>query len=129
MPYTLQSHVTPNGLRVTRHVSKGRITAIEAAEIMKLISKGGPHYGLPLLVISDDSTEVAPEARRIFTTPTDEEPLPSAIVSTSVVMRVTINFIGRVNGNHKMKLFATEAEAVQWLEEVCLPAKPAAGTP
>jgi hypothetical protein len=125
MPYQLQRDTTPAGVSIVRLDSSGRILAVDATEMMKEISPGGQHHGLPMLVISNDGVEVTAEARRIFTQRVgDEAGPPTAIVSTSMVMRVTINFISRVNGNTNMRLFSTEPDAVQWLDAMCAPQEP-----
>ena len=41
----------------------------------------------------------------------------TGIITTNPVMRVTANFLIRVNKVKKQRLFSKEAEAVQWLEE------------
>jgi hypothetical protein len=123
MPYQLSHDKTPAGVPMVRYISSGRILAGEAAELMTQISAGGPFYGLPMLVISMEGVEVTAEARRVFTQRIDDEKgAPTAIVTTNVVMRVTINFIGRVNRGANMRMFATEAEALRWLDEQCAPA-------
>ena len=33
------------------------------------------------------------------------------------LLRVTINFVTRVTGNRKVKMFGSEAEATRWLDE------------
>ena len=125
MPSQLQRDTTPAGVPIVRLSSTGLIQAAEAADLMKEISPGGQHHGLPMLVISGDGVEVTAEARRVFTQRVgDEEGPPTAIVSSSMVMRVTINFIGRVNGNANMRLFSSEPEAVQWLDQMCAPKEP-----
>jgi len=121
MPYSLNTDQTPNALRITRLITHGKITDDEAVQLMKELAPGAAHHGLPMLIVNADNTEVTAAARRIFTTQVgNDASRPAAIVTTSVVMRVTVNFIGRVNGNHSTKLFATEAEAVAWLEQTCL---------
>src|SRR5262245_50041624 len=105
MSFSMKSDVTPEGLRITRLDSSGRITESEAAAMMKALSPGGEHHGLPLLVVSEPGTEVTADARRVFTTGiVDDLGLPAAIVSASVVLRVTVNFISRVNGNPRTRL-------------------------
>jgi hypothetical protein len=122
MPYTLKIEETPNALRITRLTTSGRITEPEADELMKELAPGGPYSGLPMLAVTGENTEVTADARRVFTTRVGVDgAVPSAIVTTSAIMRVTVNFIGRVNGNHTTRLFANEREAIQWLEQTCLP--------
>lgn len=119
MAFQLKRDTTPLGVTILRLVSSGRITGAEAADIMKEIAPGGAHHRLPMLVISKDDVEVTAEARRVFTRRVEDGDPPTAIVSTSTVLRVTVNFIGRVNGNNNMRLFAGEPEALRWLDTQC----------
>ena len=129
MPTNVEIETTANHLRIARMISSGRIASAEAHAIMKDIEPGGRYHGLPLLCIVDDTVEMNADARRIFTArPNDSANPPSAIVTQSTVMRVTINFISRVNGQMNTRLFATEGEAIRWLEETCAQ-KPKAATP
>lgn len=124
MPYSLKTDETPNGLRITRLHTSGRITETEADALMRELAPGSRYQGLPMLAVTGDDTEVTADARRIFTTRVGiEGALPSAIVTKNAVMRITVNFIGRVNGNHSTRLFGNEPEALTWLEQTCLPKK------
>jgi hypothetical protein len=61
---------------------------------------------------------MTPEARALFANrrnPSATEWI--ALVLGNPLMRVTSNFILRMNGNPRRRLFSTEAEAVQWLDE------------
>lgn len=121
MPYQFTRQTTPRGVSILRNVSTGRVTADEAGALLKDLAPGGPYHGLPMLVLSD-AIEITPEARRVFTqTIGDKVGPPMAIVSTSTMLRVTINFISRVNGTANLRFFATEAEALRWLDEACAP--------
>jgi len=130
MPFSLQNERTLSSLRITRLTISGKITEEEATDLMTKLGREGGFGGIPLLVISDPSTDIGAGARRIFTAQADatQPVMPTAVVTKSAVMRVTVNFIGRVNGNQNTKMFATEAEAVRWLEETCAPATAAKGT-
>lgn len=121
MPYSLVHDQTPKGLRITRLNISGKMSAEEAANLMVELGPGGRHADLPLLVISDPSTDIGAGARRIFTSgQSPDQPQQvrgTAVVTQSALMRVTVNFIGRVNRNQSTRLFATEAEALGWLEQ------------
>ena len=41
----------------------------------------------------------------------------TAVVVTNPVIRVTVNFLMRINKNRKLRLFTREAEAIRWLDE------------
>jgi hypothetical protein len=123
MPYTLKLEQTPKGLDITRLHTRGRITETEADALMHELSASA-YSRLPMLAVTGQDTEVTADARRVFTTRVGTDgALPSAIVTTNAVMRITVNFIGRVNGNHNTRLFATEREAMLWLEQMCLQKK------
>jgi hypothetical protein len=120
MPYQLTRDTTPLGVPILRNVSHGRVTAAEAADLLKDLGPGGPFHGLPMLVLTE-VVDVSPEARRVFTqTAGDKAGPPVAIVSKSTVLRVTVNFISRINGAANLRFFASEADALCWLDEVCV---------
>jgi hypothetical protein len=119
MPYQFKRETTPGGVPMLRNHSSGRVTAAEAVELLRDLSPGGAYHGLPMLVITD-VIEITPEARRVFTQSVGEKAgPPMAIVSSSTVLRVTVNFISRVNGTANLRFFATEAEALRWLDDAC----------
>jgi hypothetical protein len=117
MPYTLQTEHTPSGAPITRMTVSGTIDVVEATSMMKEIGPNGPHGQLPMLIITDDSTDVTAAARRIFTTNMGSDAARiSATVITNVVLRVTTNFINRVNRSTHTRTFANAAQALEWLD-------------
>src|SRR5690349_10875419 len=102
MPYSIEPSQTASELRITRLTLSGVVTEGEAGQLMAELSPGGVHSGIPMLVLTDASTEIGAAARRIFTSNADKgaEAVLAAVVTQSVVFRITVNFIGRVNGNN-----------------------------
>jgi len=79
---------------------------------------GGPYHGLSLLVGAQKVKTMLPEARAVFANRRAPPPTEwMAVVLTNPIVRVTSNFILRMNGNARRRLFSTEREAVQWLDE------------
>jgi hypothetical protein len=117
MSYLLSTDRSPSGHSITRMTVSGTIDVDEANAMMKEIGPTGPHGQLPMLIVTDKSTDVTAEARRIFTSNlgTDTSRI-SAIVVTNVVLRVTTNFINRINRSTDSRMFASEADAMTWLD-------------
>ncbi|HVE81605.1 MAG TPA: hypothetical protein VND93_02110 [Myxococcales bacterium] len=118
MPYQPSSFQLPGGARCARMELSGVITAEEAAGMLAHLDPGGRFHGLSLLVLAEKVERMTSEARSVFggrRNPPEQEWM--AIVLTNPIMRVTSNFILRMNGNVKRRLFPTEAEAVRWLDD------------
>mgnify|MGYP000949823967 CR=1 FL=1 len=119
MPIKLTHHETPKGHRYARTHSSGVVTGEEAEAVMAQLVPGQPGHAVGVLSVVDPGTEMRPEARRAFTSSNGlaAEQLPVAIVVTSAPLRVTLSFVMRVVGTAlKTRFFATEAEALVWLE-------------
>jgi hypothetical protein len=86
---------------------------MEAGE--KQLGVGGALHGLPILSLSQKVTSVSSDARRLMSG--REAEVWTAVVVTNPVIRVTTNFLIRVTGSKKQRLFTTEAAAIQWLDE------------
>jgi len=119
MPITFAVSQLPSGARCVRLECRGAITKEEAEALSKEIGIGGPLYGIPILSLTQGVVSVSAEARQVFARHRDlgVQPDWTAVVVASALMRVTANFLMRVNKVKKQRLFSTEAEAVQWLEE------------
>jgi hypothetical protein len=118
MPYEISTFTLPCGARAARVRIHGVFEGHEASAAMGNWAPGGPMHGVPGLVLTQEVTRAAPEARSIFggwkETSTTEW---FAVVVTSPVLRVTGNFILRVSKSTRRKMFTTEADAVRWLDE------------
>ncbi|HEY8207130.1 MAG TPA: hypothetical protein VIG99_06605 [Myxococcaceae bacterium] len=118
MPYELSTFTLPCGTRAARVDFTGSLTGEEATGLMKNWEVGQPLYGLPTLVQTQEMKEMAPGARAVFGGWKETGPYEwYAIVINNPVIRVSANFIMRVSRTTRRRLFTSEAEAVQWLDE------------
>jgi hypothetical protein len=86
---------------------------------MQQIESGAPLFGLPQLHLTQHMQKMSPEARSLFSARTKggAEKVWSAVVGSSPLIRVTVNFLLRVSTSRTTKMFASEAEAIAWLDE------------
>jgi hypothetical protein len=119
MPITATVSQLPSGARCVRLECSGQITREDAEALSKQIGFDGPWFRIPILSLSQGAVSVSVEARHVFGQRRDlyAQANWTAVVVASPLMRVTANFLMRVNRMKKQRLFSTEAEAVQWLEE------------
>src|SRR5687767_15120732 len=81
------------------------------------LKPGGPLHGLPLLILLQRLAPLSPEVRRtVGQIGLEEVETWEALVVNNPVVRVTINFVMRIQGRKKTKLFSGEREAIQWLD-------------
>ena len=118
MPYEISTFTLPCGARAARVKITGTFEGPEAHSAMDNWAPGGALHGVPGLVLTQEVKAATPEARSIFggwkeTSATEW----FAVVVTSPLLRVTGNFILRVSKSTRRKMFTTEAEALQWLDE------------
>ncbi|HEY8206932.1 MAG TPA: hypothetical protein VIG99_05605 [Myxococcaceae bacterium] len=134
MPYVFTTFTLPCGTIALRADGSGTITGEDAGILMKRIGPGGANSGMPFLVLTQQMTKVSPEARQLFSHPTGPG-VPQAwcaLVITSPLIRVTLNFLTRVSrsATGSFKSFAAEPDAIRWLDErvrqdgPTMPAKP-----
>jgi len=119
MPITATLNQLASGVSYVRLECLGDIVKEDAEAISKEIGAGGPLSGIPILALTQRVGSISAEARKVFGDRGDlsAQETWTAIVATNPVMRVTANFLMRLNRVQKQRLFSTEAEAVQWLEE------------
>jgi len=119
MPYQASFFQLPCGARCSRVDASGNFSGEDAAALIKDWEAGGPLHGMPALVQTSHMTSASSDARRLFSRRPDpgrEEPWV-AVVVTNPMIRVTVNFVTRIQGGKKMKLFAGEEESIQWLDD------------
>src|SRR4051812_9597487 len=118
MPYELSTFTLPSGARAGRIKIGATLDEAEARSMVGNYAPGGSLYGLPTLVLMQETKEMTPESRAFYSSwkeATDTEWF--ALVITNAVMRVSVGFIFRVAKTTRRQIFATEAEAIQWLDE------------
>ncbi|HEY8207129.1 MAG TPA: hypothetical protein VIG99_06600 [Myxococcaceae bacterium] len=118
MPYELSTFTLPCGARAGRIRIGGTLDEAESRTMMTNYAPGGPMYGLPTLVMMEETKDLTPESRAFYSAwkePSNTEWY--AFVITNAVLRVSISFIFRVAKTKRRVIFATEAEAVAWLDE------------
>jgi hypothetical protein len=96
----------------------GAFTLEDAVALVQQLDPGGPFQGLPLLVLTQGMESVSSDARGRLARRGEQggwEPW-SAVVATNAIIRVTVNFVARLTRVRRTKLFATEVEALQWLD-------------
>ncbi len=115
MPIELSTFLLPSGARCVRAICSGDLTKkdLDAGDLQ--LGAGGPLHGLPILSLSQQVTSVSSDARQLMGSRGAE--VWTAVVVTNPVIRVTTNFLMRVTGSKKQRLFTSEAEAIQWLDE------------
>lgn len=118
MPFEITTFRLPCGGGAARIEYWGLVTGEEAAEVIRRLDTGGPLYGMSTLSVAVKEHTISPEARAIFTGYSFPAVVAGAMVNTNLVTRVIANFIVRARrASHRMRFFATEAEAIQWMDE------------
>jgi hypothetical protein len=118
MPCDHSTFELPDGRRCARLDWSGFVSAEEADAALALSESGGPLYGLPVLSVALKMTGMSPEARAIFSSPRRNALSQKlALVTADPVIRVTANFVFRIQRNKSQRHFRSEAEAVAWLTE------------
>src|SRR4051812_21189625 len=118
MPFTLSSFQLPCGAPCARVEWTGVASGEEAHALVARLAAGGPYHGQPLLILTQKMESMTSEARNTFGGRVDT-PLTEwiALVVADPVIRVTTKFISRVNRHDRQQMFATNSEAIQWLDE------------
>lgn len=120
MPIQISAFQLPSGAQGVRADCMGTVSKEDAAAWLQQVDPGGAYYGLPILAVTQQLDRVAPEARSMFGRrdhPENEIESWKAVVVSNPVIRVTTNFVIRISRTRKMRLFATEGEAMRWLDE------------
>jgi hypothetical protein len=118
MPYEISTFTLPCGARAARVKIAGTLEGRDARAMVENWMPGRPMHGLPSLVLSQEAELAAAEARAIVSSWKERSPTELwAIVVTNPVARVAGNFILRVSKSTRRKMFPTEWEAIQWMDE------------
>src|SRR5689334_19114684 len=97
MPFKISPFHLPCGARACRLEFVGITTGEEARAVVVQVGPGGPYYGLPLLLLTQEMESLEPEARSAFGGRTRGATEWQAMVITNPVIRVSTRFIDRVN--------------------------------
>jgi hypothetical protein len=119
VPFDVTTITLPCGSPCVRLECAGVVSEQDADQMMAVIGEGGTMFGVPMLIQTERQKSLSPEARSRFSKGFDSrsEQAWCGVVVINPLLRVTINFVTRVTGNRKVKMFASEAEATHWLDE------------
>lgn len=119
MPYQISTLDLPCGEKFIRAEGSGVITKEDADYLLSRVAQGGDLHLLPQLVLMQKVESIAAEARKLFgdTNAERAQRTWSAVVVTNPLIKVTANFVMRVNKGTRVKLFTSEPEALRWLDE------------
>jgi len=117
MPLDISETKTPAGHRLLLVQASGIVTGPQAQVLVDDVRQDGPHGGWPIFCKIAKGTEYTPEARK---TMTSGGSYPCcAILVGSTVLKTLVNFMMRVSGaDARSRMFATEAEALAWIDHV-----------
>jgi hypothetical protein len=116
MPLAFQELVTPRGRPYVRVAVSGVFDLAEAEEYVERFSKTGPYHLKPSMSVVPRGTEYTTAARKQLLKMGDAG--PTATVTTSPLVRAAVNLMLRLAGKSgTLGMFATEAEAVAWLDK------------
>lgn len=117
MPHETTFFQLPCGACICRLEMTGSVSGEEARTLLDQLQPGGALHGLPLLIMLQRLDSFSPDARRaVGQMGLEEVETWEAVVVTNPVIRVTVNFVMRIQGRKKTKLFSTEPDALQWLD-------------
>jgi hypothetical protein len=117
VPIRVSTFQLPSGDWAARMDCFGTIGKEDGESWLKQVEPGGPFHELPTLAVTLEIEHITSEGRNSFIRRGNARTVWVAVVVTRPLVRVTANFAMRVSGNKKYRLFATEREAVLWLDE------------
>jgi len=117
MPFQTTFSQLPCGVRYVRLETSGRFSREDAEALIQMMNPGGELHGIPILLLTEKLESVGSEARALFAGRGDaaKDPWIAAVVANPVV-RVTLNFLKRVQKRNTGTMFANEPAAIQWLD-------------
>lgn len=131
MTVELSPMTTPRARAAMQMKVRGVMTLEDAAQYKRATEPGGAAYGLPLLCLVDEGTDIPVEVQKSFADVSDSGEAPVAVVITSAPLRMVINFIVKAGNLSrprplKLKFFSEPVSAAAWLDtEVDAGGKPA----
>jgi hypothetical protein len=117
VPHEATFFQLPCGARICRLELSGAVSGEEARMLLAQLQPGAALHGTPLLIVLQRLDSFSSDARgAVGQVGLEEVENWEAVVVTNPVIRVTVNFIMRIQGRKKTKLFSSEPEALQWLD-------------
>jgi hypothetical protein len=119
MPYTITTSALPSGSPCVRMEGRGVISKEDAEYALTFAGRQGSMFGVPILLLAQQMKSISTEARALYAAnfdSRDDQPWCGLVV-TNPLIRVASRFIMRFSGYDKVQMFATEAEAIRWLDE------------
>jgi hypothetical protein len=120
MPIQIHGFRLPSGTECVRSYWTGVVDREDAETWRQQVSPGGQFHGFPILGVGLQVDRLTDEARKVLVelgADTTRTKNWIALVLINPVIRVTANFMVRFSKVRKMRLFATEEDAVRWLDE------------
>src|SRR4051812_38365116 len=112
MPYEKTFLDLPCGARICLLEMRGILSGEEAKALIAQMQPGGAVHGMPLLISLQKLDSLSSEARgAIGKSGLEEVEMWEAVVVTNPVVRVTVNFVMRIQRRKKTRLFTGEPEA------------------
>jgi hypothetical protein len=117
MPYETTFFQLPCGAQACRLEVRGDFSLKDTEPLLQLLATGGRLHGMPLLVPVQELNSITSDARAaILKASRGRAESWTAAVVTRATIRVTLNFIMRIQGRKKTRMFTSEAEALEWLD-------------
>lgn len=107
---------TPEGSLHCRLEIRDTFTADDARAFVDLFSPGGAFHRWPLIGVTLEMTSVPPDTRQVLRKLSQELIPVTAVVITSLPMRVVVQFMAKLIGHPTVEMFETEAQALAFLD-------------
>ncbi len=106
-----------------RSVASGVVTGPELGPFLETLKPNGRYFGLPIFSLLTKDASYSAEARQMLNDMTPENggvggTVPVAIVVQSTLMRLFIQFVLMATRASAGRVFATEEEAMEYLDMV-----------
>jgi hypothetical protein len=115
MPITFQQVSTSSGHATMRTLVSGVLTLDEANQYVKAFCEAGPYHGRPNCGVLAPGCEIPAESRKAMSQLKPHFWPVAAVVVPSMALRMVTTFMIRIIGHGNIKIYGTEAEAMEWL--------------
>jgi hypothetical protein len=117
VPHETTFFQLPCGARACRIEVSGTLSSEDARTLLQQLQPGGACHDLPCLFLLQKLDSIPSDVRGLLgQRGLAEVESWEAVVVTNPVMRVTANFVARIQGRKKARMFSDEPEALQWLD-------------